>query len=256
MHYTVRRLTAYQTAGKHVWPTAAGAYRAAAPDRAGAKLLALLRQVELLEEEWLGDEQTGSTPLLLSLAVNADSLATGCCRRWPTCYPTPLSASICRLKMKPVPGALAPWEVVGAVSIQPQALPSCGRSTRRARLPVRRLKGICATLFPNGVTRSALLKAPVVAFDHLDDMHRRSCSKTSTCRRAACPAISSTRRRPSCSWRARHHLLYDPAPADRERAEERRAYRPDAGAVPAPDALLAPLCAGKPHDAPGDRCAY
>jgi ArgP family transcriptional regulator len=36
----------------------------------------LLRQVELLEEEWLGDEQTGSTPLLLSLAVNADSLAT------------------------------------------------------------------------------------------------------------------------------------------------------------------------------------
>ena len=76
MHYTVRRLTAYQTAGKHVWPTAAGAYRTAAPDRAGAKLLALLRQVELLEEEWLGDEQTGSTPLLLSLAVNADSLAT------------------------------------------------------------------------------------------------------------------------------------------------------------------------------------
>lgn len=32
--------------------------------------------MELLEEEWLGDEQTGSTPLLLSLAVNADSLAT------------------------------------------------------------------------------------------------------------------------------------------------------------------------------------
>ena len=26
--------------------------------------------------------------------------------------------------------------------------------------------------FPNGVTRSALLKAPVVAFDHLDDMHQ------------------------------------------------------------------------------------
>ncbi|MBN9931618.1 PLP-dependent transferase, partial [Pantoea agglomerans] len=26
--------------------------------------------------------------------------------------------------------------------------------------------------FPNGVTRSALLKAPAVAFDHLDDMHQ------------------------------------------------------------------------------------
>ena len=46
------------------------------PTEQGQKLLALLRQVELLEEEWLGDEQTGSTPLLLSLAVNAASLAT------------------------------------------------------------------------------------------------------------------------------------------------------------------------------------
>ena len=34
------------------------------PTEQGQKLLALLRQVELLEEEWLGDEQTGSTPLL------------------------------------------------------------------------------------------------------------------------------------------------------------------------------------------------
>lgn len=36
------------------------------PTEQGQKLLALLRQVELLEDEWLGDEQTGSTPLLLS----------------------------------------------------------------------------------------------------------------------------------------------------------------------------------------------
>lgn len=73
------------------------------PTEQGQKLLALLRQVELLEEEWLGDEQIGSTPLLLSLAVNADSLATGCCLRWRRCWPTLLSASICRWKMKPEP---------------------------------------------------------------------------------------------------------------------------------------------------------
>ena len=53
------------------------------PTEQGQKLLALLRQVELLEDEWLGDEQTGSTPLLLSLAVNADSLATGYCPPLP-----------------------------------------------------------------------------------------------------------------------------------------------------------------------------
>lgn len=70
------------------------------PTEQGQKLLALLRQVELLEEEWLGDEQTGSTPLLLSLAVNADSLATGCFRRWRRCWRTPLSVSIYRWKMK------------------------------------------------------------------------------------------------------------------------------------------------------------
>ncbi len=96
------------------------------PTEQGQKLLALLRRVELLEEEWLGDEQTGSTPLLLSLAVNADSLATGCCRRWPTFCQTPLFVSTCRWKMKPAPEErLRRGEVVGAVSIQPQALPSC-----------------------------------------------------------------------------------------------------------------------------------
>lgn len=39
-------------------------------------------------------------------------------------------------------------EVVGAVSIQPQALPSCGGSAGGARLPVCRIKRVCATLFP------------------------------------------------------------------------------------------------------------
>lgn len=73
------------------------------PTEQGQKLLALLRQVELLEEEWLGDEQTGSTPLLLSLAVNADSLATWLLRRWPMFCQTPLFVSTCRWKMKPAP---------------------------------------------------------------------------------------------------------------------------------------------------------
>lgn len=77
------------------------------PTEQGQKLLALLRQVELLEEEWLGDEQTGSTPLLLSLAVNADSLATSLLPAPHRYWPTPLFASICRWKMKPAPGTSA-----------------------------------------------------------------------------------------------------------------------------------------------------
>lgn len=66
------------------------------PTEQGQKLLALLRQVELLEEEWLGDEQTGSTPLLLSLAVNATVWRRGCFRHWLLCWLIRLSASTCR----------------------------------------------------------------------------------------------------------------------------------------------------------------
>ena len=112
------------------------------PTEQGQKLLALLRQVELLEEEWLGDEQTGSTPLLLSLAVNADSLAT-----WllPALAPV-LADSPIRLNLQVedetrTQERLRRGEVVGAVSIQHQALPSC-------------------------------LVDKLGAFDHLDDMHQ------------------------------------------------------------------------------------
>lgn len=70
------------------------------PTEQGQKLLALLRQVELLEEEWLGDEQTGSTPLLLSLAVNADSLATWLLPALAPVLADSLSVSIYRWKMK------------------------------------------------------------------------------------------------------------------------------------------------------------
>ena len=144
------------------------------PTEQGQKLLALLRQVELLEDEWLGDEQTGSTPLLLSLAVNADSLAT-----WllPALAPV-LADSPIRLNLQVedetrTQERLRRGEVVGAVSIQHQALPSC-LVDKLGALDYLFVgsKPFAERYFPNGVTRSALLKAPAVAFDHLDDMHQ------------------------------------------------------------------------------------
>uniref|UniRef100_UPI000CE2112C ArgP/LysG family DNA-binding transcriptional regulator n=1 Tax=Klebsiella michiganensis TaxID=1134687 RepID=UPI000CE2112C len=121
-----------------------------------------------------GDEQTGSTPLLLSLAVNADSLAT-----WLLpALSSVLSDSPIRLNLQVedetrTQERLRRGEVVGAVSIQPQALPSCLVDQLGALdyLFVAS-KEFAQRYFPNGVTRSALLKAPVVAFDHLDDMHQ------------------------------------------------------------------------------------
>ncbi|HHT9072777.1 TPA: LysR family transcriptional regulator ArgP [Edwardsiella tarda] len=144
------------------------------PTEQGQRLLALLHQVELLEEEWLGNDNSSDGPLLLSLAVNADSLAT-----WllPALKPV-LADSSLRLNLQVEDESrtqerLRRGEVVGAVSLQPQPLPSC---------LVDRLGALdylfCASpafaerYFPNGVTRSSLLKAPAVAFDHLDDMHQ------------------------------------------------------------------------------------
>lgn len=82
-------------------------------------------------------------------------------------------------------------EVVGAVSIQHQALPSCTVDKLGALdyLFVAS-KPFAERYFPNGVTRSSLLKAPAVAFDHLDDMHQAFCNRILICRPAACRAIS------------------------------------------------------------------
>lgn len=94
--------------------------------------------------------------------------------------------------------------MVGAVSIQPQALPSCLVDQLGALdyLFVAS-KEFAQRYFPNGVTRSALLKAPVVAFDHLDDMHQAFLQQNFDLPPGSVPAISSTRRKPSSSWRAR-----------------------------------------------------
>ena len=115
------------------------------PTEQGQKLLALLHQVELLEEEWLGNDTGIDTPLLLSLAVNADSLAT-----WllPALKPV-LTDSPIRLNLQVedetrTQERLRRGEVVGAVSIQP--LP--GRPVGCAGLSVCRLEGFCRALLP------------------------------------------------------------------------------------------------------------
>ena len=144
------------------------------PTEQGQKLLALLHQVEMLEEQWLGDENSGSTPLLLSLAVNADSLAT-----WllPALHPVltqlPIRLNIQVEDETRTQERLRRGEVVGAISIQPQALPSC-LVDQLGALDYLFVASpdFAQRYFANGVTKSSLLKAPAVAFDHLDDMHQ------------------------------------------------------------------------------------
>jgi LysR family transcriptional regulator (chromosome initiation inhibitor) len=53
------------------------------------------------------------------------------------------------------------------------------------------------------VTRSALLKAPVVAFDHLDDMHQAFLQQNFDLPPGSVPCHIVNSSKPLCSWRAR-----------------------------------------------------
>lgn len=62
------------------------------PTEQGQKLLALLRQVELLEDEWLGDEQTAPRRCCSRWRSTPTVWQPGCCRPLRRSWPTPLSA--------------------------------------------------------------------------------------------------------------------------------------------------------------------
>lgn len=140
----------------------------------GEHLLGLLHQIELLEQQWLGDNDQNSTPLSLSIAINADSLAT-----WllPALEPV-LEKNTLRfeIQVKDEENALELLRlgtVVAAISIQELPLPGCLSDPLGALDYIFVASPTFAKrFFPNGVTRSSLLKAPAVAFDHLDDMHQ------------------------------------------------------------------------------------
>jgi LysR family transcriptional regulator, chromosome initiation inhibitor len=140
----------------------------------GEHLLGLLHQVELLEHQWLGNTDHTNTPLSLSIAVNADSLAT-----WllPALKPI-LDKNTLRFEIvvkdeERTLDMLRLGTVVGAISIQSQPLPGC-LSSQLGALDYIFVASpeFAEKYFPNGVTRSSLLRAPAVAFDHLDDMHQ------------------------------------------------------------------------------------
>ncbi|WP_392552395.1 LysR family transcriptional regulator ArgP [Orbus wheelerorum] len=140
----------------------------------GEHLLGLLHQVELLEHQWLGNNDTNTTPLSLSVAVNADSLAT-----WVLpALKNVLDKNNLRFDIQVKDeehtlDLLRLGTVVAAISIQELPLPGC-LSDKLGALDYIFVASpdFAKRYFPNGVTRSTLMKAPAVAFDHLDDMHQ------------------------------------------------------------------------------------
>lgn len=64
-------------------------------------------------------------------------------------------------------------EVVGSISIQSEPLPGC-LVNKLGALDYLFVASptFAERYFPTGVTKTALLRAPAIAFDHLDDMHQ------------------------------------------------------------------------------------
>ncbi|ELH9640858.1 MULTISPECIES: LysR family transcriptional regulator ArgP [Vibrio] len=146
------------------------------PTPIGKKLLGLYRRVRLLEHEILPElkNDTSTRPVQLSLATNADSLAT-----WL------LSALKNVMKQRQVELKLTIYgeyrsieklksgEVTGAISLEPQPIPGC-----RADY-LGRIDYVCVAspefyqrYFSKGVNNQTLAKAPAVSYDQYDDLHK------------------------------------------------------------------------------------
>ncbi|WP_353497163.1 LysR family transcriptional regulator ArgP [Vibrio chaetopteri] len=147
------------------------------PTAVGKKLLGLYRRVRLLEQELVPElaADLGDKPLSVSLATNADSLAT-----WllPSLFPLLESKRVELDLIVDDEGRtiekLKNGEVVGAISLEPQSIPGCVADY------LGRVDYLCVAspsfikrYFSQGVNRETLMKAPAVAYDQHDKMHQK-----------------------------------------------------------------------------------
>ncbi|MCS3456716.1 LysR family transcriptional regulator (chromosome initiation inhibitor) [Aeromonas sp. BIGb0405] len=141
----------------------------------GQKLLAHYRQVRQLEQE-LSSELTPASPqapIRISIAVNADSLAT-----WflpalaPLLEQFPIELNLLVDDESRTLDKVREGQAFGAVSLHPQPLPGCSVDALGQMCYVLTASpAFMARHFPEGLTPQALAKAPGVAFDPRDDMH-------------------------------------------------------------------------------------
>ncbi|AGV17518.1 MULTISPECIES: LysR family transcriptional regulator ArgP [Vibrio] len=146
------------------------------PTPIGKKLLGLYRRVRLLEHEILPElkNDTSTRPVQLSLATNADSLAT---------WLLPALQNV--MKQRQVELKLTIYgeyrsieklksgEVTGAISLESQPIPGCSSDY------LGRIDYVCVAspefyqrYFSKGVNNQTLAKAPAVSYDQYDDLHK------------------------------------------------------------------------------------
>ncbi|MBB1462929.1 LysR family transcriptional regulator ArgP [Vibrio sp. SG41-7] len=147
------------------------------PTPAGKKLLGLYRRVRLLEHELVPElmNEEGTQPLSLSIATNADSLAT---------WLLPALSDVMNSRQVELNLAIhgesrtiekiKSGEVAGAISLEPQPILGCSADY------LGRMDYVCVAnpsfhqrYFSDGVNYSTLTKAPAVSYDQYDDLHKK-----------------------------------------------------------------------------------
>lgn len=147
--------------------------RPVVPTEAGAAVLRLARQVELLVADTtaaLAGRAGDGTPPVVPVAVNADSLAT-----WFLPAIAPVADRVCldaRVADQAYTAALLRGgTVMAAVTADADPVPGC-TATRLGAMRYRPMAGraVVERWFPDGPTAAALRRAPVVVFDRTDDL--------------------------------------------------------------------------------------
>ena len=142
------------------------------PTPAGAVLLRAARQIQAVADDALaelGDEESGA-PITMSLAVNADSLATWFVEALARTGPG-LVFDIRRADQTRTDELLRDGTVMAAVTASAQPVSGCTvRRLGQMRYRPRASAGFVERWFGNGVSAQALSLAPVVVFDREDPL--------------------------------------------------------------------------------------
>ena len=143
------------------------------PTEAGAAVLRLARQVELLVADTtasLAGVPADGSPPTVPVAVNADSLAT-----WflpalaPVADRVGLDARVA--DQEHTAALLRGGTVMAAVTADADPVPGCSASRLGAmRYRPMGARSVVERWFPEGATSAALRRAPVVVFDRTDDL--------------------------------------------------------------------------------------
>ena len=142
------------------------------PTRAGATLLRAARQIRAIADDALAGlgEETPGAPITVSLAVNADSLATWFIAALARTGPG-LVFDIRRADQTRTAELLRDGTVMAAVTASARPVPGCtARRLGRMRYRPRASAEFVDRWFGEGVTARALSLAPIVVFDREDTL--------------------------------------------------------------------------------------